>query len=93
MWVVYMIRCADDTLYTGIARDIERRFAEHQAQGARTARYLRGRAPLQLVFQCAVENRGTALRLEYRIKQLPRADKCALLRGDLGVTQLLDSGQ
>jgi len=81
-WSVYLVRCADSSLYTGIATDVARRFAEHQAQGPKTARYLRGRAPLTLVFQCPAGDRSTALKLEYRIKQLPRADKLKLVAGD-----------
>jgi putative endonuclease len=81
-WSVYLVRCSDNSLYTGIATDVVRRFAEHQAQGPKTARYLRGRAPLTLVFQCPVSDRSAALRLEYRIKQLPKVDKLRLIAGD-----------
>ncbi|MEX0738514.1 MAG: GIY-YIG nuclease family protein [Pseudohongiella sp.] len=81
-WSVYLVRCADDSLYTGIATDVLRRFTEHQAQGPKTARYLRGRAPLTLVFQCPAGDRSQALKLEYRIKQLSRADKLRLVAGD-----------
>lgn len=81
-WHVYMIRCADDTLYTGITTDVLRRFGEHQAQGKLSARYLRGRAPLQLVFTCPAGDRSSASQLEYRLKQLSRADKLALIRGE-----------
>ncbi len=80
-WHVYIIRCADDTLYTGIATDVIRRFAEHQSQGRLCARYLRGRAPLELVFTCPASDRSAALQLEYRIKQLSRIDKLALISG------------
>lgn len=88
LWSVYLVRCSDNSLYTGIATDVARRFAEHQAQGTRTARYLRGRAPLTLVFQCPAGDRSAALKLEYRIKQLSRADKLRLVAGD---RQLLSS--
>lgn len=81
-WSVYLVRCADNSLYTGIATDVARRFAEHQAQGPKTARYLRGRAPLTLVFQCPAGDRSAALKLEYRIKQLAKADKLKLVGGD-----------
>lgn len=81
-WSVYLVRGSDNSLYTGIATDVARRFAEHQAQGPKTARYLRGRAPLTLVFQCPAGDRSAALKLEYRIKQLPRADKLKLVAGD-----------
>lgn len=80
MWSVYVVCCGDSSLYTGIAIDVSRRFAEHQAQGPKTARYLRGRGPLQLVYQCPAGDRSAALKLEYQIKQLPRADKLKLVR-------------
>lgn len=81
-WSVYVVRCADNSLYTGIATDVMRRFAEHQAQGSKTARYLRGRAPLTLIFHCPAGDRSAALKLEYRIKQLAKADKLKLVGGD-----------
>ena len=47
-WFVYIIRCGDLSLYTGIATDVDRRFAEHESQGAKAAKYLRGATPLDL---------------------------------------------
>jgi putative endonuclease len=72
-WFVYVARCADGTLYTGIALDVAARIAAHDA--GRGARYTRGRGPLVLraVRRCA--SKGDALRLELAIKRLPRADK------------------
>jgi putative endonuclease len=87
-WFVYLVRCADETLYTGVATDVERRFREHQAQGLRTARYLRGRGPLELVYYCAAGDRAGAQRLEYRIKQLKVAAKHQLIRGELALSEL-----
>lgn len=80
-WSVYIIRCSDGSLYTGITTDVERRFREHSAQKGRGARYLRGRAPLALVYTCPVGDHAAALRLEYRIKQLRRAQKQQLVTG------------
>lgn len=77
---VYIVRCADDTYYTGIAADVARRMIEH-GSSPRGAKYLKGRGPLQLVFSEAVGDRSKALRLEYRIKQLTRGDKKALIDG------------
>ncbi len=77
-WFIYMLRCADGSLYTGITVDVERRFSEH-CDGNRGAKYLRGRGPLQLVFQCAVTDRSRATRLEMIIKQLTKQEKEALL--------------
>ncbi|MBW2674368.1 MAG: GIY-YIG nuclease family protein [Deltaproteobacteria bacterium] len=78
-WYVYMIRCRRGTLYTGITTDVARRFAEHQASGPRAARYLKGRGPLQLVLTVDVGDRGTALRLEHRIKGLTKTKKELLI--------------
>lgn len=73
-WSVYLLRCADGSLYTGIATDVARRVAEHE-EGGRGARYLRGRGPLTLVFQREVGDRRAASRVEYRIKRLAKAEK------------------
>jgi predicted GIY-YIG superfamily endonuclease len=76
-WYVYMVRCADGSLYTGIATDVERRVAEHNAgQGAR---YTRGRGPVTLVYREQVKDRPAALRREYAIKQLRATRKRALI--------------
>jgi len=74
VWSVYMIRCRDDSLYTGIATDVARRFEEHQS-GNTGSKYLRGRAPLELVFQLQVGDRSRASKIEHRIKKLPRPEK------------------
>jgi putative endonuclease len=76
-WFLYLARCADGTIYTGIARDVAARVADHDA--GRGARYTRGRGPLAL---CAVRrctSQSEALRLEYAVKKLPRARKEKLL--------------
>lgn len=71
---VYLVRCRNGSLYTGIAKDVARRFAEHEG-GVAGAKYLRGRGPLKLVFQHSIGARGLALRIEHRIKQLSRKEK------------------
>ena len=78
-WFVYIVRCRDGTLYTGIATDVSRRLAEHQGAGGKGAKYLRGRGPLQLVFARSAASRGAALQLESRIKRLPKTRKEALV--------------
>lgn len=78
-WQVYIVRCADDSLYTGIARDLERRIAEHNANNGPGASYTRSRRPVTLVYQEAAADRSTASKREYRIKQLSRAEKLALI--------------
>lgn len=77
---VYIVRCADDTYYTGIAADVARRIVEHESS-PRGAKYLKGRGPLQLVYAEAVGDRSRASQLEYRIKKLDRSDKEALISG------------
>ncbi len=73
-WHVYVVRCRDDALYTGIAKDVARRVAQHE-EGRRGARSLRGRRPLRLVMQRAVGEKGLALKVEARIKRLSKAEK------------------
>ncbi|MEK7799611.1 MAG: GIY-YIG nuclease family protein, partial [Acidobacteriota bacterium] len=78
-WFVYIVRCGDGTLYTGIATDVRRRIAEHARHDGRGAKYLRGRGPLRIVLVRAIGARGLALRIESRIKKLPKARKEALI--------------
>lgn len=78
VWWVYMLRCADGTLYTGITTDVERRVAEHNGEGAPGARYTRSRRPVELVHVEAAASRAAACRREAAIKQLDRARKLAL---------------
>jgi putative endonuclease len=79
-WHVYIIKCGDGTLYTGISTDVDRRFAEHQKGGPKASRYLKGRGPLQLMLTLHVCDQGTALKLEHRIKRLSKARKEALIQ-------------
>ena len=88
MWYLYMVRCADTALYTGIATDVARRFAEHR--GDNGAKYLRGRGPLQLVFAVEAGSRAQASQMESKLKRLARRDKEAIAQGrkslvDMGV--------
>lgn len=78
-WSVYLIRCGDDSLYCGIATDVDRRFSEHEAQGPKGAKYLRGRLPLKLVYRQEVGNRSEASKEERRIKLLNRRAKLDLI--------------
>ncbi len=77
---LYIVRCADDTLYTGIAADVDKRISEHES-GPRGAKYLRGKGPLRLEFAEAVGDRAVASALEYRVKQLSKAQIEALIGG------------
>ncbi|MCA9552770.1 MAG: GIY-YIG nuclease family protein [Myxococcales bacterium] len=77
-WFVYLVRCADDTLYTGVAHDdVARRLAEHDA--GKGAKYTRGRGPVSLLATAGPMARGDALRLELKIKRVPREEKLATL--------------
>jgi predicted GIY-YIG superfamily endonuclease len=78
-WVVYMLRCADGSLYTGITNDFPRRFAQHQAGTA--SRYTRVRLPVEAVYQEPAADRGSATRREMALKSLSRKAKQALLDG------------
>ena len=78
-WQVYIVRCADDSLYTGIARDLERRIAEHNADKGQGASYTRSRRPVRLVYREPAADRSAASKREYQIKQLSRAEKLALI--------------
>jgi putative endonuclease len=78
-WIVYIVRCADGTLYTGIAKDVMRRVEEHNSSNLLAASYTRARRPVVLVYQETTPTRSTASKREYEIKQLSRADKEALL--------------
>ena len=76
-WIVYIVRCADETLYTGITNDLERRMGEHEAgQGAK---YTKGRGPLQLVYQEICQNRRLASKREIEIKSLGKKAKLLLI--------------
>lgn len=76
-WFVYMLRCGDGTLYTGVTDNVERRLAAHRS--GKGAKYTRGRGPLELVYQEEVPDKSAALRREYQIKQLTKQKKEALL--------------
>lgn len=82
-WFLYLVRTRNDTLYTGITTDVERRFAEHQAGGPRAARSLRGKGPLELAFAAEIGERTRAARLEYALKRWPRTRKEMLVAGKI----------
>lgn len=78
-YTVYIVRCGDGTLYTGIATDAQRRLAEHRAGVG--AKYTRGRGPLALVYTEGHRDRSSAAKREQYIKQLTRPQKLRLIRG------------
>ena len=79
-WHLYLVRCRDGSLYTGITTDVARRLAEHQGNSDAGAKYLRGRGPLELVFQRELGDRSLALGVESRVKKLSKAGKEELVR-------------
>lgn len=85
---LYILSCADGTLYTGIALDVRARLREHE-QGVRGARYVRGRAPLKLEFEQKVGDRSRAQSMESRVKKLSRAKKLSLIDGSLALDTLI----
>lgn len=88
-WSLYLIRCSDNSLYTGITNDVERRFAQHSEGGKQCAKYLRGRGPLVLAFHAKVGNKSQALKAERRVKRLSRARKQQIIRGELKLLSVL----
>ena len=88
-WYLYLIRCRDGSLYTGITTDVARRFAAHQGNGDTGAKYLRGRGPLVLVFQKKLGSRSLALILESRVKKLSKARKEELIKDNTRIDEIV----
>jgi len=84
---LYILRCADGSLYTGIAIDVVKRIWEHES-GTRGAKYLRGRGPLQLVFEQSLGDRSRASQAEQCVKRLNRPQKEALVAGEYSLAEL-----
>lgn len=84
-WSIYIIRCGDGSLYTGVTTELDRRLREHQGTGTAGAKYLRGRGPLQLVYSLAAADRAEAQRIERRVKKLPRKQKEMLIAGQFAL--------
>ena len=76
-WKVYILRCGDGTLYTGITTDVQARLAVHQS--GKGAKYTRGRGPLEVAYTEACPDKGTALRRELAIKALTKEEKEKLI--------------
>jgi len=89
LWSIYMLRCADDSLYTGITTDLGRRLAEHRGRQGRGARYLRGRGPLTVALSGPVGSHSLALKVELRIKKMSRREKEQLVAADEGLQSFL----
>jgi len=78
-YFVYILECSDSTLYTGITKDVKKRLDEHN-NSCKGAKYTKARRPVKLVYQEASENRSTASKREYAIKQLTRKQKLDLMK-------------
>lgn len=77
MWFVYLLHCSDDTLYCGITNNLEKRIIAHN--NGKGAKYTKGRRPVVLLGYKEVDTKGEALKLEYKIKQMPKEEKLKLL--------------
>jgi putative endonuclease len=82
MYHLYILKCRDGTLYTGITTDLERRIAEHNTSKL-GARYTSSRRPVKVVYSKKFKNRSNASRAEAQIKKLKRVDKLKLIKGDI----------
>ena len=76
MWVVYLLLCSDDTLYTGITNNLEKRIDAHNK--GKGAKYTKGRGPVSLIKSFECPDKSAALKLEYKIKQLSHKEKLEL---------------
>ena len=88
-WHLYLVRCHDGSLYTGITTDVARRFAEHQKNNSAGAKYLRGRGPLALVFQKKLGGRSLAMGVESKVKKLSKARKEELIRDNTHIDEII----
>jgi putative endonuclease len=87
-WFLYLIRCRNGRLYTGITTDVERRFEEHESGDKKGSKYLRGKAPLKLVMKKRVGDRSMALKVEARVKKLPKTKKELLVDGKIKIREI-----
>ncbi len=88
-WHLYMVRCHDGSLYTGITTNVARRFADHQGNVDKGAKYLRGRKPLLLVFQKKLGSRSLALGVEIKVKKLSKIRKEELIRANTRIDEII----
>lgn len=88
IWSIYMIRCGDRSLYTGISNNVAKRFAVHQSGSSQAAKYTRTRHPLRLVFTTEIGTKSAASRMEYCVKQLSKKTKENLVAGTISLSDL-----
>ncbi|GAA0213955.1 hypothetical protein GCM10009123_21450 [Kangiella japonica] len=90
-WHLYILRCKDETLYTGITNDLQRRFEEHQSNSPRCAKYLRGRQPLTMIYHTEFSSKSLALKAEIKVKKLTASQKKLLASGQLVINEIADT--
>ncbi|MFH1523251.1 MAG: GIY-YIG nuclease family protein [Patescibacteria group bacterium] len=78
MWHTYILQCKDKTFYTGVTTNLKRRIEEHNYSSL-GAKYTKGRRPIKLLYSCLRKDKSRALKEEYRIKKLSRAEKFKLI--------------
>ncbi len=83
MWYLYILKCSNNTYYTGVTTDIERRLKEHNNKQVRGSKYAKARIPVELVYQETHPDRSSAQKREYQIKQLTRVKKEELIKGGI----------
>ena len=88
MYWVYILKCSDDTLYTWVTNDLEKRLHQHN-NTSQWAKYTKARRPLEIVYSKTYPNKSKAMKVEYRIKQLRRKQKQDLIQSDMKLEQFL----
>lgn len=89
MYYVYMLRCSDNSIYTGITTDIERRFSEHMGS-LKGAKYTKSRKPVKIETAFSVASKSDALKIEIQIKKLTKSNKEKLINSELDFSSILD---
>ncbi len=88
IWFLYMIRCKDGSLYTGITTDVKRRFEEHRGNDGKGSKYLRGKAPLKLVLKKKIGSRSLALKVEDKVKKLTKTKKEMFVEDKINIREI-----
>ncbi|TBR37662.1 GIY-YIG nuclease family protein [Marinomonas agarivorans] len=88
IWSVYLIKTNSNTLYAGVTTDVARRYQEHVSGKQKSARYLRGKGPLTLVWHQEIGHKQLAMSVEYQLKRIKAVDKWRLIHGDISLVDL-----
>jgi len=89
-WYLYLIRCKDNSLYTGITTDVRRRVKEHQGNDRKGSKYLRGKGPLKLVLKKKIGNKSLTSKVEAKVKNLPKDKKEMFVKGKINIKEIID---